>query len=59
MIVKLKEIKKKQENKIKELEKRVDQEEYMVHIHEERLRKVRVAKKLVGCEGIVGNKQIN
>jgi hypothetical protein len=31
----------------------------MVHIHEERLRKVRVAKKLVGCEGIVGNKQIN
>ena len=44
---KMRELKKKQEKKIKQLEERVESEEYLVHLHDERLKKVRTAKKVV------------
>ena len=43
----MRELKKKQEKKIKQLEERVENEEYLVHLHDERLKKVRTAKKVV------------
>jgi RNase H-fold protein (predicted Holliday junction resolvase) len=45
----MRELRKKQEKKIKELEDRVENEEYMVHLHDERLKKVRTAKKVVAA----------
>ena len=39
----MREMRTKQEKKIKQLEERVQQEEYLVHLHEERLKKVRMA----------------
>ena len=44
---KMRELKKKQDKKIKQLEERVENEEYLVHLHDERLKKVRTAKKVV------------
>ena len=43
----MRELKKKQEKKIRELEERVENHEYLLHLHDERLKKVRTAKKVV------------
>ena len=43
----MREMRTKQEKKIKQLEERVQQEEYLVHLHEERLKKVRMAQTVV------------
>jgi hypothetical protein len=43
----MREMRDKQERKIKQLEERVANEEYLVHVHEQRLKKIRMAHTVV------------
>ena len=47
-IEKMREMKRKQERKIQELERRIETNEYLIHVHDEKLKKMRSTSAKVG-----------